>query len=35
MDKLEEIYGIKIDNPVFFKRALTHLILKTMKDWNF
>ena len=24
MDKLEEIYGIKIDNPVFFKRALTH-----------
>lgn len=24
MDKLEEIYGIKIDNPDFFKRALTH-----------
>lgn len=24
MDKLEEIYGIKIDNPNFFKRALTH-----------
>ena len=24
MNKLEEIYGIKIDNLVFFKRALTH-----------
>lgn len=24
MEKLEEIYGIKIDNPDFFKRALTH-----------
>lgn len=24
MDKLEEIYGIKIDNSNFFKRALTH-----------
>ena len=24
MKKLEEIFGIKIDNPDFFKRALTH-----------
>ena len=24
MKKLEDIYGIKIDNPDFFKRALTH-----------
>lgn len=24
MKELEEIYGIKIDNPDFFKRALTH-----------
>lgn len=24
MEKLEQIYGIRIDNPVFFKRALTH-----------
>ena len=24
MQKLEEIFGIKIDNPDFFKKALTH-----------
>ena len=24
MKELEDIYGIKIDNPVYFKRALTH-----------
>ena len=24
MDRLEEIFGIKIDNPSFFKKALTH-----------
>ena len=32
MDKLEEIYGIKIDNPDFFKRALTHPSYTKEKD---
>lgn len=32
MDKLEEIYGIKIENPDFFKCALTHPSYTKEKD---
>ena len=35
MKKLEEIYGIKIDNPDFFKKALTHPSYTKEKELSF